>query len=194
MKTNRLTGLGVLCVVALCAVPATAGWFDRVVKPVAFEEIPAPAAVNVQVDGGGTSVLVQPAPAPQVAPAPHVVHHPQEQISHAPVVVPAPVHHHAHVCCKQPKVTYRNHPVLAMLMHKCKTGQAAKIVLEVPTGCCPAEVAVCVPICCTTCPPKLNERKDLLGRCVYEFCWPCGTKIKIIKRRTGDLVVHSYEL
>ena len=165
--------------------PVAAGWFERVnVRAASYaEEIPAPV-----VQEHGESVLAPSGEGVIVhsEPMPHEVYSP---------VVPAVPHHHGHaICCKKPKVVYMNHPVLAMLMHKCRTGQAAKVYVQVPGGCCPVDVSVCVPICCVGQVPHLSQSKDLLGRCIYTFCWPCGTKVCIVKRHSGTLVVHSYEL
>ena len=52
-----------------------------------------------------------------------------EVIYHDHAVVVSPYHRPA-ICCKQPKVHYMNHPIMAMLMHKCRTGQAGKVVLH----------------------------------------------------------------
>lgn len=193
----------ILFVFASLTNSANAGWFDNLIKPVAYEEIPVPEVLNAPVQNESSILLhdstaeAYPAvPSEQYVPQPYhdAPMHGQVYESYSPIVQAAPMHHHRHaVCCKQPRVTYRNHPILAMLMHKCKTGHAHQVVLEVPTGCCPAEVTVCAPLCCNTV-PSMTKHCDLLGRCVFEYCWPCGTKIKIVKRHNGDLVVHSYEL
>lgn len=170
--------------VAAIAVPASAGWLDVLVSPVAYEEIAVPEAINAPVQEDH-SVMIETAPP--------VMESTYE--SYAPIYSPAPAaYSRGGHCCEQPRVIYRNHPILAMLMHKCKAGQAGQVVVQVPTGCCPTEVALCVPLCCTTCPPEVSKSRDLLGRCVFQYCWPCGTKINIVQRYTGDLVVHSYEL
>ncbi|MEZ6087026.1 MAG: hypothetical protein R3C05_03130 [Pirellulaceae bacterium] len=196
IQIGSIAILASLFVVGNVRTPVSAGWFDRLVKPVAFEEIPVPDAINPPVQDQ-PSVLIDPTPVPYSEAYPaypsyeaHTPVHPP-----APLYQPAhPMHHAPAMCCKQPHVSYRNHPILAMLMHKCKTGHATQVVIEVPTGCCPAEVTVCVPLSCVACPPRVSKTMDLLGRCVFQYCWPCGTKINVVQRHTGDLIVHSYEL
>ena len=196
IKTHHCLAIASVALLTTIANPVSAGWLDKLITPAAYEEIAAPEAINPPVQGE-PSILIENAPIAQ----PEAYPAPQAYESYAPVYPPAPlnyvapVHRGGHaVCCKQPRVIYHNHPILALLMHKCKTGHATKVIVEVPTGCCPAEVTVCVPISCAGCVPKMTKTVDLLGRCVYQYCWPCGTKIKIVQRHTGDLVVHSYEL
>lgn len=213
----------VFCAVSTLASSANAGWLDDIFKPAAYEQIvtpppsdasqaPAsPHVINAPVQHDQSILLHDetPQPVPQIideTPVPEPYYGPPMQAHDGPVpgygqpmpmyesYMPQPGPPHGHgTCCKQPKVSYRNHPILAMLMHQCKTGQAHQVVLEVPTGCCPAEVTVCVPVSCQSV-PSMKKRHDLFGRCVYEYCWPGGTKVKIVKRHNGDLVVHSYEL
>lgn len=171
--------------IVVVTVPASAGWLETLVSPAAYEEIPAPEAIHPPIQNYPADIA-PPEMSYEVQP---------NYEAYSPIYAPVPAYHAAHgKCCEKPKVIYRNHPILALLLHKCKTGQAGPVVVEVPTGCCPTEVTLCLPICCTTCPPEMTKARDLLGRCVYQYCWPCGTKVNIVQRYTGDLVVHSYEL
>jgi hypothetical protein len=27
----------------------------------------------------------------------------------------------------------------------------------------------------------------------YDFCWPCGERVKIVDRHTGTLIVHTFQ-
>ncbi|QDV71057.1 hypothetical protein Poly24_47900 [Rosistilla carotiformis] len=188
MNTKLIIRATLVVAIAAIAVPAPAGWLDVLVTPAAYEEIAAPEAINPPVQDDHSVIIDMAPPAIPQAVEPYYE-------SYSPIYPPIAAAHGSYGhCCEKPRVVYRNHPILAMLMHKCKTGQAGQVVVQVPTGCCPTEVILCVPLCCTTCPPEVDKSRDLLGRCVFTYCWPCGTKINIVQRHTGDLVVHSYEI
>ncbi|GEM_PF-5409624 len=94
-------------------------------------------------------------------------------------------------CCEPPKIRYWNHPLLATDVCPCDCNQTVETHVQVPCQCCPVTVKVCVPVCCAGA-PALDIQRDLLGRKTYDFCWPCGYRIKIVDRHTGTLVVHTF--
>lgn len=108
----------------------------------------------------------------------------------------APHPHHAHApaapaCCEPPKIRYWNHPLLAAAVCPCDCTETIETYLSVPCQCCPVMVKVCVPACCVAA-PQCETGRDLLGRKTYEYCWPCGYRVKVVDRHTGTLVVHTF--
>ncbi len=94
-------------------------------------------------------------------------------------------------CCVQPRIYYWNHPLLATDTCPCDCGETVETHIPVPCQCCPVTVKVCVPRCCQGA-PHCEAGRDLLGRKTYDYCWPCGYRIKIVDRHTGALVVHTF--
>jgi len=95
-------------------------------------------------------------------------------------------------CCSAPKIKYWNHPLLAPERCDCHAAKKQMIVLPIPSDCCSVEVPVCLPCTCEA-PPSCDSHRDLLGRMTYDFCWPCGQRVKIVDRHTGTLVVHTFQ-
>lgn len=170
----------------------------------AVADDPTSAAQVVSPEGQvvieGEPVVVENAPAADphhaASPAPALV---QPGHAHAqpapPHAAAAPLHFPGHapaVCCEKPKIRYWNHPLLARDVCPCDCNQTYETHLEVPCRCCPVAVKVCVPVCCTGA-PKLDISRDLLGRKVYDFCWACGYRVKVVDRHTGTLVVHTFD-
>ncbi|QEG42168.1 hypothetical protein [Roseimaritima ulvae] len=94
-------------------------------------------------------------------------------------------------CCVPPKIRYWNHPLLAADVCPCGCEETIETHLPVPCQCCPVMVKVCVPVCCSG-PPQCNTGRDLLGRKVYDYCWPNGYRVTVVDRHTGTLVVHTF--
>jgi len=95
-------------------------------------------------------------------------------------------------CCPRPCIEYRQH---LLCRHVCcdPCQQPIRSVVQVtdPCTCCPVNVPVCIPGCCTGA-PCVTTRCGILGRTITEFKWCCGFRVKVIMDRRGDLVVHSY--
>ncbi len=112
---------------------------------------------------------------------------------HGPGHLHASAHRHAAApCCTPPKIRYWNHPLLGHDVCPCDCDETIETYIPVPSQCCPVAVKVCVPVCCVGA-PQCDAGHDLLGRKTYEFCWPCGYRIKVVDRHTGTLVVHTFD-
>lgn len=99
----------------------------------------------------------------------------------------------ASICCApQYCISYRPHHVRRSV---CCDGcvEPVQTILHVqdPCTCCPIEVPVCVPGCCTDA-PCVTTRRGLFGRTVTEYCWCCGFRVKIIMTRGHDIIVYTY--
>jgi hypothetical protein len=57
-----------------------------------------------------------------------------------------------------------------------------------PCTCCPVDVPVCLPACCTG-EPTVCSGRGLLGRCVLTYTWCCGYQVTLRIKRNGDLIV-----
>lgn len=68
-----------------------------------------------------------------------------------------------------------------------------EMVLQVtdPCTCCPIEVPVCVPGCCTE-PPCVTTRSGVLGRSITEFSWSNGFRVRVVHTARDVLIVHTY--
>jgi hypothetical protein len=95
-------------------------------------------------------------------------------------------------CCRVPKIKYWNHPLLASEDCGCHGSDPQTFVLPIQTDCCTVEVPVCLPCDCHGA-PHCEPHRDLLGRMTYDFCWPCGERVKIVDRHTGTLIVHTFQ-
>jgi len=76
---------------------------------------------------------------------------------------------------------------------KCKPAKPPiKVILAVvdPCCCCKIEVPVCLPACCKGAPTKKCSKGLLGSTTTYKWC--CGYKVRIVVKKCGDLVVHSY--
>ncbi len=75
----------------------------------------------------------------------------------------------------------------------CDCGPTHQAVLTVidPKTCCPIEVPVCLPSCCTGY-PQCSGRDGLFGRGITNYSWCCGFKVRIVVGHHGDVTVHYY--
>ncbi len=96
-------------------------------------------------------------------------------------------------CCGQPCITYRHHCRARRVCCDCQCDAPVQVILKVtdPNCCCTIEVPVCVPACCDDV-PKGCAGVGLLGRGITTFTWCCGFKARVVVKRTGDVVVHTY--
>jgi hypothetical protein len=60
-----------------------------------------------------------------------------------------------------------------------------------PCRCCPVEVPVCVPGCCTG-TPSVSCRQGLFGRTITEYTWCCGFRVRMVLTRRNEIIVHTY--
>jgi len=104
----------------------------------------------------------------------------QVAAAHDPCVAPAPP------CCPAPCIIYRH------LGPSVCCGCAAPVptVLNVvdPCTCCPLEIPVCLPACCTG-TPVVCSRPGLFASSVVTYDWCCGFNVTIRFRRSGEVVV-----
>ena len=111
---------------------------------------------------------------------------------------PAPVvEAGCHDCCA-PKycIEYRKHHVRRRVCCDCCgcCVEPYTTMLQVtdPCTCCPIEVPVCVPGCCTDA-PCVSCRRGLFGRTITEYTWCCGYRVRIVlSTRRSTLTVHTY--
>ncbi|MFI4875154.1 MAG: hypothetical protein ACIALR_07445 [Blastopirellula sp. JB062] len=96
-------------------------------------------------------------------------------------------------CCEVPCIKYRDHRKLFARRNCGTCAPPVKMVLLVEKPCtdCAFEVPVCVPACCEGV-PTVCSRSGILGRQIVEYEWCCGFRIRMVFKRHGDLVVHSY--
>lgn len=75
----------------------------------------------------------------------------------------------------------------------CDCGASYQTVLTVvdPKSCCPIDVPVCVPACCTDL-PQCSGRDGILGRGITKFSWCCGYSVRVVVGHRGDVTVHYY--
>lgn len=75
----------------------------------------------------------------------------------------------------------------------CNCGPSYQTVLSVvdPKTCCPIDVPVCLPACCTGYPHS-DGRGGLFGRGITNFCWGCGYRVRVVVSHHGDVTVHYY--
>jgi hypothetical protein len=89
--------------------------------------------------------------------------------------------------CPAPCITYRNTGCQTVC---CGSAPPIKTTLQVkdPCTCCPLNVSVCVPACCTG-TPCVSEARGFLGRQVVWYDWECGFSVKIAFKHSGDVIV-----
>ena len=94
-------------------------------------------------------------------------------------------------CCKT-CVSYVAHRPCRKVCCCCTPAKETVLKVKDPCCCCRVvEVPICLPGCCEGC-PCVHSRCGLLGRGVVTYTWCCGYKVRIIFRRCGDVVVHTY--
>ncbi|HXT59031.1 MAG TPA: hypothetical protein VN699_10355 [Pirellulales bacterium] len=89
-------------------------------------------------------------------------------------------------CCPTPCITYRHHgPKLC-----CGCAPSVETVLTVnnPCTCCPVQIPVCLPACCSG-EPTVCCGRGLLGRTVVTYDWCCGFSVTVRFLHSGDIVV-----
>lgn len=94
-------------------------------------------------------------------------------------------------CCSRPVIRYWNHPLLAIVLGNSDSDAQHTAILQIEGECCPIEVPVAIPACCVGA-PECDARHGWLGRSAYEFEWPCGYRVKIVRWGNGPIVVHTY--
>ena len=90
-------------------------------------------------------------------------------------------------CCPQPCITYVNRGCLKVCCG-CEAPVKTTIKVVNPCTCCPVEIPVCLPACCTGC-PQVTSRCGLLCRGVVHYDWCCGFSVTVRFDRCGDAVV-----
>ena len=98
---------------------------------------------------------------------------------------PAP----AAVCCPQPCIIYRHHG--PKLCCGCEISVPTILTVNNPCTCCPVDIPVCLPACCTDA-PQVCSGQGLLGRTVVTYDWCCGFRVTVRFRHNGDIVVVTH--
>jgi hypothetical protein len=94
------------------------------------------------------------------------------------------------VCCPKPCITY-HHRGPKLCCGCCQPPVPTVLSVKNPCTCCPVDVSVCLPACCTG-DPKVCCGTGLLGRDVVEYEWCCGFSVRVAFKHCGDLVVTTW--
>ena len=89
-------------------------------------------------------------------------------------------------CCPAPCITYRHHG--PKICCGCAPSVQTVLVVNDPCTCCPVQIPVCLPSCCTG-EPTVCCHKGFLGRDVVSYEWCCGFSVDVRFLRSGDIVV-----
>lgn len=89
-------------------------------------------------------------------------------------------------CCPAPCITYRHHG--PKICCGCAPSVETVLVVNAPCTCCPVQIPVCLPSCCTG-EPTVCCHKGFLGRDVVSYEWCCGFSVDVRFLRSGDIVV-----
>ena len=80
-------------------------------------------------------------------------------------------------CCPQPSISYRN-GIGSACAYGCKPPVQTVLTVKDPCTCCPVQVPVCIPACCTD-EPTVGCRGTILGRGVVLYDWCCGFRVAV---------------
>ena len=96
-------------------------------------------------------------------------------------------------CCPSKyRFVYRQHQVRRQVCcDPCVPNVEMVLQVTDPCTCCPIDVPVCVPGCCTE-PPCVTNRGGVLGRSITEFTWSNGFRVRGVHTARDVLVVHTY--
>lgn len=92
-------------------------------------------------------------------------------------------------CCPKPCVVYRHFG--PKICYGCKTPVPTVLTVKDPCTCCPVDISVCLPACCTGAPSVCCHR-GLLGRTVMSYDWCCGFRVTVRFLHNGDVVVATH--
>lgn len=97
------------------------------------------------------------------------------------------------VCAHKYCISYRKlHVRRKVCCGCCVEPYTTMLTVNDPCSCCPIEVPVCVPGCCTDA-PSVSCRRGLFGRMIYTYTWCCGYTAKItLSTRRGTILVTTY--
>lgn len=87
-------------------------------------------------------------------------------------------------CCPTPCITYRHHGHRKVCCG-CAPSYETVLCATNPKTCCPVNIPVCVPGCCTGAPSMTCRHHTVR----YEWC--CGYKVTVRFKHNGDVVVVS---
>lgn len=125
-----------------------------------------------QANDAAPEAYAAPAPAPEAAPPGG-----PSMAGPSGACCPAP-------CCPTPCIKYRHHG-----HHKvccgCAPSYETVLCATNPKTCCPVNIPVCVPGCCTGAPSMTCHHHTVR----YEWC--CGYKVTVRFKHNGDVVVVS---
>lgn len=91
-------------------------------------------------------------------------------------------------CCPQRCIVYRHHG--PKLCCGCEPPTPTTLRVEDPCTCCPVDISVCLPACCTGA-PSICCHKGILGRTVVTYDWCCGFRVTVRFLANGDIVVAT---
>lgn len=89
-------------------------------------------------------------------------------------------------CCPAPCITYRHRG--PKICCGCAPSVQTVLVVNDPCTCCPVQIPVCLPSCCTG-EPTVCCHTGFLGRDVVSYEWCCGFSVDVRFLRSGDIVV-----
>lgn len=215
LRSSRF-GASALILVALFATPSTASWFGDWFGPREAEELPTPEA-----DAAASSPVPMLVPPLQSPPTVEIWDDDAETVypDAAEMHVPPGAEYVPNVdiwgddetqdyppslelggiggaeapqaCCEPPTIRYWNHPLLALIHGNSECDERQTAILQIEGDCCPIEIPVAVPSCCVDA-PECDARHGLLGRSTYEYRWPCGYRVKVVRWGDSRFVVHTY--
>ena len=98
-------------------------------------------------------------------------------------------------CCPHYSgISYHRHRLLRKRCCACHPPVQTVLAVQDPRYCCcGVEIPVCISACCTGA-PQVQSHVGLLGCGYVTYRWCCGYTVKVVFRRRGDIVVHTYGL
>ncbi|MBS0209027.1 MAG: hypothetical protein JSS27_08750 [Planctomycetes bacterium] len=91
-------------------------------------------------------------------------------------------------CCPTPCITYRHAGLRKVKCCGCEPPVQTVLCVSNPCTCCPVNVPVCLPSCCTGA-PAVACRGGILCDGVVTYDWCCGVTVSVKFKKCGDVVV-----
>jgi hypothetical protein len=159
--------------------------FRRLLLPAVFAALgwlawgQAEAQTTSWYPGEGEVAPVEPLPRPLLEDPP----------TKPPLYAPPPT------CCHQYRgIQYRNHRLWKKPCHRCEPPVEMVLYVQDPRcGRCAVEVPVYVPARCAG-SPQVHSHVGLLGCGYVTYKWCGGFTIKVVLRRSGEIIVHYFGL
>lgn len=91
-------------------------------------------------------------------------------------------------CCPTPCITYRHCGLRKVKCCGCEPPVSTTLCVKNPCTCCPVNVPVCLPSCCTGA-PTVSCRGGILCDGVVNYDWCCGVSVSVKFKKCGDVIV-----